>query len=110
MSRRTTVRRIEVIAANSVENLLNTASTFKCFSIALDESTDIEDTSHIWVTRFHCFFSQTTTVPHPFVISLIFGYWFSSMIGFQKLRTLPLSPHLCIYMKATVLFSAYTTA
>ena len=47
MSRRTTVRRIEVIAANSVENLLNTASTFKCFSIALDESTDIEDTSHL---------------------------------------------------------------
>ena len=40
-SRKTTVRRIEAIAAHLKENLLNTANTFKCFSIALDESTCI---------------------------------------------------------------------
>ena len=41
MSGKTTVCRIKAIAVNLQENLLNTANTFKCFSIALDESTDI---------------------------------------------------------------------
>ena len=45
MSRKTAVRRIEAIAANLQENLLNTANTFKCFLIALDESTDLLDTA-----------------------------------------------------------------
>ena len=44
---RTTIRRIEAIAANLLENLLNTANQFKCFSIALDESTNIGDTSQL---------------------------------------------------------------
>ncbi|XP_077971735.1 general transcription factor II-I repeat domain-containing protein 2-like [Styela clava] len=49
MSRTTTVRRIEAIAANLQENLLNTANTFKCFSIALDESTDVLDTAQLMI-------------------------------------------------------------
>ena len=49
MSRKTTVRRIEAIADNFQENLLNTANTFKCFSIALDESTDILDTAQLLI-------------------------------------------------------------
>ena len=49
ISRKTTVRRIEAIAANLQENLLNTANTFKCFSIALDESTDILDTAQLLI-------------------------------------------------------------
>ena len=49
MSRKTTVRRIEAIAANLKENLLNTANTFKCFSIALDESTDVLDTAQLLI-------------------------------------------------------------
>ena len=49
MSRKTTVRRIEPIAANLQENLLNTANTFKCFSIALDESTDVLDTAQLLI-------------------------------------------------------------
>ena len=49
MSRRTTVRRIEVIAANLQENLLNIANIFKYFSIALDESTDIAETSQLLI-------------------------------------------------------------
>ena len=49
MSRKTAVRRIEAIADNFQENLLNTANTFKCFSIALDESTDILDTVQLLI-------------------------------------------------------------
>ena len=49
MSRRTTVRRIEAIAANLHENLLNTANTFKRFSIALDKSTDTVDTAQLLI-------------------------------------------------------------
>ena len=49
MSRETTVRRIEAIGANLKENLLNTANTFKCFSIASDESTDILDTAQLLI-------------------------------------------------------------
>ena len=61
VSRRTTVRRIEVIAAYYVENLFNTANIFRCFSIALNESTDIEDTSHLLsfireIDEYFCWF------------------------------------------------------
>ena len=49
MSRETAVRRIEAIAANLQENLLDTAKTFKCFSIALDESTDVLDTAQLLI-------------------------------------------------------------
>ena len=49
MLRKTVVRRIEAIAANLQENLLNTANTFKCFSIALDESTDVLDTAQLLI-------------------------------------------------------------
>ena len=49
LSRKTTVRRIEAIATNLLENLLNTANTFKCFSIALDEGTDICDTAQLLI-------------------------------------------------------------
>ena len=49
MSKKTTVRRVEGIATNLQENLLNTANTLKCFSIALDESTDICDTAQLLI-------------------------------------------------------------
>ena len=49
MSRKTTVRRIEVTAANLQENPLNTANTLKCFSTALDESTDVLDTAQLLI-------------------------------------------------------------
>ena len=49
MSRKTAVPRIEAIAANLQENLSNTANTFKCFSIALDESTDVLDTARLLI-------------------------------------------------------------
>ena len=49
MSRKTAVRRIEAIAANLQENLLNTANTFKCFSITLDEITDVLDTAQFLI-------------------------------------------------------------
>ena len=49
MSRRTTTHRIEAIAANLKENLVNTANTFKYFSIALDESTDVLDTAQLLI-------------------------------------------------------------
>ena len=52
MSRRTTVRRIEAIAANLQEKLLNTAHTFKCFSNALDEST-CGYSRHSTIADFH---------------------------------------------------------
>ena len=44
-SKRTAICRLEAIAGNLQQNLLNTANIFKCFSIVLDESTDIGDTS-----------------------------------------------------------------
>jgi len=49
MSKNSTVRRIKTIAANLQENLLNTANTFKCFSIALDNSTDVLDTAQLLI-------------------------------------------------------------
>ena len=49
MSRKTTVCRIEAIGVNVQESLLNTAYTFKCFLIALDESTDILDTTQLLI-------------------------------------------------------------
>ena len=49
MSKKTAVRRIEAIAANLQKNLLNTANTFKCFSIALDESTEVLDTAQLLI-------------------------------------------------------------
>lgn len=49
MSRKTIVRRIEAIATNLQETLLNTTNTFKWFSIALDESTDILDTAQLLI-------------------------------------------------------------
>ena len=50
MSRKTTVRKIEAIGDNLQENLLNTANTLKCFSIALDQSTDILDTAQLLIS------------------------------------------------------------
>ena len=42
---KTKVHRTEAFAANLQKILLNTANTFKRFSIALDESTDLLDTA-----------------------------------------------------------------
>ena len=47
ISKKATVCRIKANTANLQENLLNTATTLKCFSFALDESADILDTAHL---------------------------------------------------------------
>ena len=48
LSRRTIVRRIDAIAMHIEEQLL-TASGFQWLSIALDESTDIQDTAQVLI-------------------------------------------------------------
>ena len=47
LSRRTIVRRIDAIAVNIQEQLLTASGSFHWFSIALDESTDIQDTAQL---------------------------------------------------------------
>ena len=49
LSRRTIVRRIGGIAQNLSEQLFEAGKSFKWYSLALDESTDIEDTAHLLV-------------------------------------------------------------
>ncbi|XP_036357567.1 general transcription factor II-I repeat domain-containing protein 2A-like [Octopus sinensis] len=49
LSRRTIVRRIDAIAVNIHEQLLTASGRFQWFSIALDESTDIQDTAQLLI-------------------------------------------------------------
>ncbi|CAI9741099.1 Hypothetical predicted protein [Octopus vulgaris] len=49
LSRRTIVRRIDAIAVNIHEQLLTASGRFQWFSIALDESTDIQDTARLLI-------------------------------------------------------------
>lgn len=49
LSRRTIVRRIDAIAVNIQEQLLTASDSFQWFSIALDESTDIQDTAQLLI-------------------------------------------------------------
>lgn len=49
LSRRTIVRRIDAIAMNIQEQLLTASGSFQWFSIALDESTDIQDTAQVLI-------------------------------------------------------------
>ena len=49
LSRRTIVRRIDAIAVNIQEQLLTASVSFQWFSIALDESTDIQDTAQLLI-------------------------------------------------------------
>ena len=47
LSRRTIVRRIDAIAVNIQVQLLTASGSFQWFSIALDESTNIQDTAQL---------------------------------------------------------------
>ena len=49
LSRRTIVRRIGGIAQNLSEQLFEARKSFEWYSVALDESTDIEDTAQLLV-------------------------------------------------------------
>ena len=49
LSRRTIVHGIDAIAVNSQEQLLTASVSFQWFSIALDESTDIQDTAQLLI-------------------------------------------------------------
>ena len=49
LSRRTIVRRIDAIAVNIQEQLLTASGSFRWLSIALDESTDIQDTAQLLI-------------------------------------------------------------
>ena len=49
LSRRTIVRGIDAIAVNIQEQLLTASGCFQWFSIALDESTDIQDTAQLLI-------------------------------------------------------------
>ena len=49
LSRRIIVRRIDAIAVNIQELLLTACGSFQWFSIALDESTDIQDTAQLLI-------------------------------------------------------------
>ncbi len=49
LSRRTVVRRIGALSANIHEQLLNRIKNFKWFSIALDESTDLQDKAQLLI-------------------------------------------------------------
>ena len=49
LSRRTIVRRIDAIAVNIQEQLLTASGGFQWLSIALDESTDIQDTAQLLI-------------------------------------------------------------
>ena len=49
LSRRTIVRRIDAIAVNIQERLLTASVSFRWFSIALDESTDIQGTAQLLI-------------------------------------------------------------
>ena len=49
LSRRTIVRRIYAFAVNIQEQLLTSSGSFQWFSIALDESTDIQDTAQLLI-------------------------------------------------------------
>ena len=49
MSRRTVVRRIDAIAVNIHEQLLTASGRFQWFSIALDDSTDLQDTAQLLI-------------------------------------------------------------
>ncbi|XP_077573515.1 general transcription factor II-I repeat domain-containing protein 2-like [Stigmatopora nigra] len=49
LSRRTITRRVELIDEDIVSELNKKAATFKLFSLALDESTDIKDTAQLLI-------------------------------------------------------------
>ena len=49
MSKRSVVRRINAIAVNIREQLLAASRNFEWFSIALDESTDCQDTAQLLI-------------------------------------------------------------
>ena len=49
LSRRTVVRRIDAVSEDLTDQLLNKIKTFKWFSLALDESTDIQDTAQLLI-------------------------------------------------------------
>lgn len=49
LSRKTIVRRIDAVAMNIQEQLLAASGSFQWFSIALDESIDIQDTAQILI-------------------------------------------------------------
>ena len=49
LSRRTIVPHIDAIAVNIQEQLLTASGRFQWFSIALDESTDIQDTAQLLI-------------------------------------------------------------
>ncbi|XP_068224467.1 general transcription factor II-I repeat domain-containing protein 2-like, partial [Palaemon carinicauda] len=49
LSRRTIVRRIDAIAMNIQDQVLTASVSFQWFSIALDESNDIQDTAQVLI-------------------------------------------------------------
>lgn len=49
LSRRTVVRRIDAISENLQDQLLQSSRSFQWFSLALDESTDIQDTAQLLI-------------------------------------------------------------
>lgn len=49
LSRRTVVRRVDAISEDLSDQLLHKIKTFKWFSLALDESTDIQDTAQLLI-------------------------------------------------------------
>lgn len=49
LSRRTVVRRIEIISEELTQQLRDASKDFVCYSLALDESTDIQDTAQLLI-------------------------------------------------------------